>query len=327
MAKAVTATKLNKDNRLKNFPVSYFSVIMGLAGYAIVWEKAVELLNLPQSIPLSLVYMTLVSFTVLAITYSLKCAIYLEEVKKEFKHPVKINFFPTISISLLLLSIAFLPFNPVVSKYFWIVGVLLHFIFTLTIISSWMHHEHFKIVHLNPAWFIPAVGNILVPVAGTTHFTPELSWFFFSIGLFFWIILMVIFFYRIFFHELLSEKFLPTLFILIAPPAVGFISYFKLTGGVDNFSKILYYFAIFLVILLLSQIKIFSRLSYYLSWWAYSFPLAAAGIATSIMYRQTSLIAYKYIFIFLLTLLSLLIALLLARTFYAIAKKQICIEE
>jgi tellurite resistance protein len=313
--------------RLENFPISFFSVIMGLSGFAIAWEKAVELFHFHYIISYSMAYTALTLFIIMGIAYITKALLYSSEIRKELAHPIKINFFPTISISLVLLSIVFLPLDLVASRYFWVAGTLLHFIFTLVIINSWMHHDRFKINHMNPAWFIPAVGNILIPIAGTAHFPAEISWFFFSFGLFFWIILLVIFFYRIFFHESITEKFLPTLFILIAPPAVGFISYFKLTGQIDNFSKILYYFAIFLTILMLSQIKIFIKIKYYLSWWAYSFPLAAVAIATALMYNQSSIIGFKYGFIFLLLLLTALIFLLIIKTMTATLKKQICIEE
>jgi tellurite resistance protein len=118
---------------------------------------------------------------------------------------------------------------------------------------------------MNPAWFIPAVGNILVPIVGIIHAPAEISWFFYSIGFFFWIILLIIFFNRIIFHSPLPEKLLPTLFILIAPPAVGFVSLVKLTGEVGDFSKILYYFGLFLTLLLMFQFNIFKKIKFYLS--------------------------------------------------------------
>jgi tellurite resistance protein len=190
-----------------------------------------------------------------------------------------------------------------------------------------MHHDKFKITHLNPSWFIPAVGNILVPIAGTTHFTPELSWFYFSVGLFFWVILLVAFFYRIIFHESMTEKLLPTLFILIAPPAVGFISYYKLTGEINEFSRVLYYFSVFITILLMAQIKVFSKIKYYLSWWAYSFPLASVSIASALMYHESHFVCFKYLFLVLLMLLTMLILILTLRTVAAIARKEICLAE
>lgn len=315
------------QKRVGNFPVSFFSVVMGLAGFVIALQKAADIFHLAENIGLSVLFLSIGVFIMILTIYLFKVLFYFDEVREEFDHPTKINFFPTISISLLLLSVALLPVNSEISKYLWGCGAVLHLFFTIFIVSIWMHHDKFKITHLNPSWFIPAVGNILVPVAGTAHFTPELSWFFFSFGLFFWMILLVVFFYRIFFHESLTAKLLPTLFILIAPPAVGFISYFKLTGEINDFSRILYYFSVFLTILLFSQVKVFSKIKYYLSWWAYSFPLASVSIASALMYHETRAVFFMYLFLVLLVLLTLLIVLLMLRTVTAIARKEICLED
>jgi len=54
-----------------------------------------------------------------------------------------------------------------------------------------------------------------------THAPADVSWFFFSLGLFFWPVLTAILFYRLIFHGSLPERFMPLCFIFIAPPAVG----------------------------------------------------------------------------------------------------------
>ena len=48
-----------------------------------------------------------------------------------------------------------------------------------------------------------------------------------------------------------NPNLLPTMFIMIAPPAVGFISYLNLVPDLDNFARVLYYSALFLTLLLL----------------------------------------------------------------------------
>ena len=89
--------------------------------------------------------------------------------------------------------------------------------------SSWIHHTHFEVHHLNPAWFIPVVvatssfrwSGALRPV--------EISWFLqHRPG-----VLMIpptVVMYRLFFHAPLALRLTPTLFILLAPPSVGFIA-------------------------------------------------------------------------------------------------------
>ena len=97
--------------------------------------------------------------------------------------------------------------------------------------------------HSNPAWFIPIVGNLVVPVGGVGIFSNEILMFYFSIGIFFWIIMLSIILNRIIFHKQFAAKFMPTLFILIAPPSVGLLAYFKMFQTLDLFAVILYSFA------------------------------------------------------------------------------------
>jgi tellurite resistance protein len=312
--------------RLKNFPISWFSIIMGLAGFAIAWAKTEKLLSLNIRISPWLLGLTIVLAGLLAAIYLVKWAKYPAEVVAEAKHPVKMAFVPTISISLILLSIATLHSATHTSFWLWSVGTVLHLILTLYVLSSWIHHDKYEIQHLNPAWFIPVVGNILVPIAGVHHAPVEISWFFFSAGLFFWPVLTAILFNRLIFHASMPARLMPTLFIFIAPPGVGFISYIDLVGGVDAFAMVLYSVGLFFTLLLATQIVYFSKLRFFLSWWAYSFPLAAITIATLAMAELTGLSFYFALAAALLAILSLLIVGLLARTLLAVFRREICVE-
>jgi len=313
------------NNRLVNFPVSFFSSVMGLAGLTIAWQRAERLFGV--NVSAWLLALTIGVFLVLAGFYAAKWLRHPQAVAKEFQHPVRLNFFPTLSISLLLLSVAFLPHSIALSLYLWVGGASLHLLFTLVVMSIWIHHTKFEITHINPAWFIPVVGNIIVPIAGTAHGFVEISWFFFSIGLVFWLVLLTLVFYRVIFHAPLPQRLVPTLFILIAPPAVGFISYAELTSSLDPFARVLYYVALFLTVLLAAQVRLFARLKFALSWWAYSFPLAAMTLATLRMQRMSGVEGFVDIGQVLLAALTLIIAGLAALTVRAIFRREICVEE
>jgi len=246
---------------------------------------------------------------------------------QELNHPIKLNFLATISISLILLSIASLHLAPEVSRWLWLLGAGLHFAITLYVMNAWIHHEHFEVHHINPAWFIPVVGNVLVPIAGMPLGYPEISWFYFSIGILFWLVLLTIIFYRVLFHQPLPGKLMPTFFILIAPPAVGFIAYVKLTGELDAFARVLYYSGLFLTLMLLSQARRFVRLEFFLSWWAYSFPLAAITVATLLMYELTGRSVFQFAGALLAGLVTLVIGYLLYRTLRAIGAHRVCVPE
>lgn len=312
--------------RLKNFPISWFAMIMGLTGFSMAWNRAEVVFDTGICVSSVLLGLAGTLFVVLTLAFAAKIVQYPQEVLGEIRHPVKLAFVPTFSISLLLLSAATLHSAPALSFWLWSAGAALHLGLTLYVLSSWIHHTKYEIAHLNPAWFIPVVGNILVPVAGVHHASLEISWFFFSLGLFFWPVLTAILFYRLIFHGSLPERFMPTLFVFIAPPAVGFISWFNLTGGVDAFARVLYFTGLFFTLLLLVQFNYFRRLKFFLSWWAYSFPVAAITIASLIMAQETGLALYTWLSGGLLTLLTLLIALLLGRTLLAVIRREICVE-
>ena len=124
---------MKKDFRLKNFPISFFSIIMGLSGFTISLQKGAELININKTFSNISLGLTMAIFVILIFIYLQKIIKYPKIVKDEFYHPIKINFFPTFSISLLLLSIAFLPVNLLTSKYLWATGTVLHLFFSLKI--------------------------------------------------------------------------------------------------------------------------------------------------------------------------------------------------
>jgi len=319
--------------RLQYFPISFFAAVLGMTGTTIALQRAERFLGLPPGLSGILLVVSIAIFLVITVLYALKAARFPDAVKREFAHPVKINFFPTISISLLLFAIAFLRLNSDLSRVLWIVGAAIHLVFTIVILSAWKQRTTFQIQHANPVWFIPVVGNIIVPIAGVEHAPAEVSWFFFSIGLIFWLVLLTVVLYRVIFYQPLAERLMPTLFILVAPPAIGFVSYLRLMeqeGGapaLDGFARILYYVALFIFLLLLAQPHQFVRLPFYISWWAYLFPTAAITIATILMASRTNMLFFQVLAYVLLAGLGALILMLLFRTAAAIVQRRICVEE
>lgn len=315
-------------SRLQNLPIAWFAMIMGLGGLTVAWHKTETLLAMPIAFSPWLLAVSTGLFAILCLLHLLKIVRHRAAALKEWGHPVKMHFVPTFSIALILLSIAWLPYSAAYSKLLWLIGVSVHLLLTFHVVTQWMHQSKFEIVHLNPAWFIPVVGNILVPIAGVVHAPLDVSWFFFAVGLLFWPPLLSIVLYRVIFHGSLPERLMPTLFILIAPPAVAFLSYLRLTGGeVDVFALFLYFAALFFTLLLFFQLGWFMRLRFFLSWWAYSFPLAAITLATLSLYEHTGGLVYLRMGGILLGVATVVILGLCIRTAVAVARREICVEE
>lgn len=312
---------------LSFFPIQLFAVVMGISGLTIVFAKAYHTLGFSYYIYEVLLYIDTIVFLGIFITYMAKIALYNDDVKKEFTHPIKSSFVATISISFLLVSIAYYDYAPNLSIALWYIGAPLQLYFTLKILNFWINNP-FKEVHSNPAWFIPIIGNVLVPIIGVDAAPLYISIFFFAFGMFFWIVLFTMVMYRIIFHHPMAKKLIPTLFIFIAPPAIGFISYFKITyGSIDMVSMSLYFLALLTFFILLFMIKKFDTKEFFVSWWAYTFPLAALSIATIMLtnvFQTTLLVIGSYILILLTTFVVLFVG---YRTILEIRKEKICIEE
>ena len=313
--------------RLRHFPIGFFSVVMGLAGFTIALERAEQVLGLPAGGGAAMLAVTAAAFAIIATLYLAKLMLHRGEVARELAHPVKLSFFPAYSISLLLLSIAVHETSPGASEALFAIGAPIQLALTLFVLSRWILRTGIEVQHSNPSWFIPVVGNILVPVAAMNHGLVEVSWFFFSVGLVFWIVLLTLVMNRVIFHAPLPEKLVPTLFILIAPPAVGFIAYVKMTGDIDGFARILYNTALFFGLLVLAMHRRFLGLRFYLSWWAYSFPVAALAIASMLMFHRRGLAFHAAASWVLLAALAAIVALLAFRTAMAMRAREICLEE
>ena len=320
-------TQAVSHSRLEHFPNAFFAMVMGLAGFTLAAERLEKSLEVTHSASLLLLLATIVVFAILLALYAMKALRYPHMVQWEWNHPVRMCFFPAASIGFILVGTAMGPFSEIFSMGLWGFGASLHLIGTLAVLSTWISHRNFEMMHLNPAWFIPVVGNIIVPIAASRFGFVELGWFFFSVGVVFWIVLLTLVFNRLVFHNPLPERLLPTLMILIAPPAVGFIAYVSMTGILDPFARILFNTGIFFFLIIVIQIPKLAKIGFAMSWWAYSFPMAALTISTLLYAEKAQSDLHRIAGIGLFGLLILVIAGLLYRTAKAIANNQVCKPE
>jgi tellurite resistance protein len=308
---------------LAHFPITVFGMTMGVFGLALAL-RAGGFGALSQAAGAIGAVLLL---GLLAI-YALKAVRYPAQVGGEWNHPVRLSFFPAANISVLLLSLLLQDVSPGLSAVLWIGGAAVQAVLTVVIVSAWISHRPFAHPTLSPAWFIPAVANVIVPLGGVHLGLPEVSWYFFSVGLLFWLVLLTLVFNRLVFHDPLPGKLRPTLVILIAPPSVALLAWFELNGGqVDAMAQILLNLALFFAALVAVQVPALLRLPFAMSFWALSFPLAAL---TTALFRHAALSGvepYRLVALGLLGLLAFTILALGLRTIRAARAGEICVPE
>ncbi|OWU86819.1 C4-dicarboxylate ABC transporter [Oceanicola sp. 22II-s10i] len=321
------AAEIAHESGLQHYPVSFFAVSMGLAGLTLALHAGEAARGWSGQLSGIAGVATVLVFAAIALGYLAKAMLYPQAVRAEWHHPVRLAFFPAISISLLLIAAVAVGRDMAIAPVIWMLGAAGQFVLTLAVVSGWIGTRAFQQGALNPAWFIPAVGNVIAPLAGVPLGFVELSWYFFSVGVLFWIVLLTLVMNRMIFHDPLPGRLQPTLVILIAPPAVAFVAWLRLTGEVDAFARILVNGAWFFALVVATQVPKLMRLPFALSFWALSFPLAALTVATLTYGARIGSTAHEAAGLVLLGLLVLVIAGLVLRTLRAMSRGEICVPE
>lgn len=315
------------QSRIAHYPVTFFAIGMGMMGLTLALRSAEHAFARGNTVSTAVLLLSVAMLVGVAIGYGVKAARHPAEVRAEWNHPVRIAFFPAISISLLLLAAALFDLMPGVAHVVWLVGAALQGGLALAVIGAWIGHRAFQPGQLSPAWFIPAVGNVIVPLAGARLGYTEISWLFFSGGLIFWLVLLTLVINRLMFHDPLPGKMVPTLMILIAPPAVAFTAWLRLSGEVGPFGHFLLSVAYVFALIVATQLPKFRTMPFALSWWALSFPLAALTIASFGYAEVADSAAHHLIGAGLLVLLLAVVTGLILRTALAIRAGGICLPE
>ncbi|MBB3221291.1 SLAC1 anion channel family protein [Pseudoduganella umbonata] len=307
-------------------PVALFGAVMGLAGLALAWRSAHAQLGAPAWIGIGLGWLAMLAFVAVTAAYGIKALTAFGAVQAEFNHPVAGNMFGTPLISVLLLPMLLADASLPLARALWAAGAVGMTVFAWFIVSRWMRGAQ-EPVHATPAWIVPVVGMLDVPLA-----LPALHWpglhgvamFALGVGLFFALPLLTLILSRLMFQEPMPEPLRPSLMIMVAPFAVGFSSYASTTGRVDEFATALYMLMLFMLAVLLGRLRNLPRCSpFRVSWWAVSFPLAASATATLRYAGHAQDVYTNGIAMLMLGIATVVIAGLLLRTLAEIARGEL----
>jgi tellurite resistance protein len=76
----------------KNFPIAFFSVVMGEAGTTIAWKRAEAILGLESHISMMLLWSSIAIFPAILFICLIKIFKYPREIRKEFQNITKLSF-------------------------------------------------------------------------------------------------------------------------------------------------------------------------------------------------------------------------------------------
>ena len=265
---------------VRNLPVNLFASVMGFSGLALAWRLAHESLGVPAIVGEAIGAFALGVFVLIAVGYLAKLVRHPQAVQAEFHHPVAGNFFGTIAISILLLSAVIAPYSAPLAHLAWTVGLLATFALSFVGLSRLLKGQVDASLAV-PAWIIPGVATLDIPVTGAhmpMAWAAEANLAASAIGVVLALVLFTMIIGRLVHRDPLAPAMEPSLMILVAPFAVGFLAYTNIVGEIDRFASLLFYFGLFMFAVVAP--KVFRRgASFAPGWWAIGFPMAALANA------------------------------------------------
>lgn len=308
---------LSRHTSLRHLPVNLFASVMGIAGLSIAWRQASQAFGVSPLMAEAAGIAALVVFVVLALSYLAKALRHPDAVLGEYRHPVAGNFFGTITIAILLLSSVIAPLSAPLAEAVWTLGAILTVALSFVIASRLLKGK-IDAAHAVPAWFIPGVATLDIAVTGGAMPMPwahEVNLFALAVGTMIALLFFTMIMSRMIHHEPLPASMVPSLLILMAPFAVGFLAYTSFTQRIDAFAGLLFYFGLFIFLALAP--KVFRRgIPFASGWWAISFPMAALASAALKYAAFVQAWPITAIAILLLALLTLAIAVLFVKTLH-----------
>ncbi|XP_068636119.1 guard cell S-type anion channel SLAC1 [Aristolochia californica] len=283
---------LPKDEKwpfLLRFPIGCFGICLGLSSQSILWRTlasspATQFLHITPIINLVLWLLALAVLLSVSLTYALKCGFYLEAVRREYYHPVRINFFFAPWIVCLFLAIGVPPalvahdrLHPAV----WCIFMTPIFFLELKIYGQWLSGGRRRLSKVaNPSSHLSVVGNFVGAILACKVGWKEPAKFLWAVGFAHYLVVFVTLYQRLPSSEALPKELHPVYSMFIAAPSAASIAWEAIYGEFDGLSRTCYFIALFLYISLVVRLNFFWGFKFSVAWWSYTFPMTTASLAT-----------------------------------------------
>ncbi|KAL6958796.1 S-type anion channel slah3 [Sarracenia purpurea var. burkii] len=244
---------------LLRYPISSFGICLGISSQAIMWKNlatsaSTKFLHVSLDVNLIMWCISVALVAIVSFIYMLKGIFYFEAVRREYYHPIRINFFFAPWIALLFLAIGVPPsLAQNLHAALWYILMAPIFFLELKIYGQWMSGGQRRLSKVaNPSNHLSIVGNFVGALLGASMGLREGPIFFFAVGLAHYIVLFVTLYQRLPTNETLPKELHPVFFLFVAAPSVASMAWTNIQGSFDYGSRIAYFIALFLYLSLVS---------------------------------------------------------------------------
>lgn len=255
---------------LLRFPISAFGICLGVSSQAILWKTlaispSTKFLNISPAINHALWFIAIAVLAAFSFIYILKIIFYFEAVRREYYHPIRVNYFfaPWVACLFLALGLPLYIIPQPLPKFIWYVLMAPIFGLELKIYGQWMSGGKRRLSQVaNPSNQLAIAGNFVGALLGASMGLSEGPLFFFAVGLAHYIVLFVTLYQRLPTNETLPKELHPVFFLFVAPPSVASMAWATIQGEFGYGSRISYFTALFLYASLAIRLNFFRGFRY-----------------------------------------------------------------
>lgn len=269
---------MSAESGLRHLPLALFAAPMGLGALGFAWREARATLGAPWWIGEALLLLCALLWAGLAALHAARILRHPDAFAADMRHPVRVCFAAAATIGVFLVVGFLAPHAPRFAAALWFAGVAGQLAVAAWVVRGLISAPRDP-AGITPALLLPLVGNILAPLPGAKLGFVGPAWMMFGVGALLWAALHPLLLSRLATGPALPPRLLPTVCILLAPPAVGSLSLAALTGGFWAVPLAVLGFGAFLALVLLTMLPAFLCLPFGVSAWAFTFPTGTFAAA------------------------------------------------
>jgi len=257
-------------------PLNTFAMALGLTGVAATWSAASTVAHVPGPIAQAFWGLSALVTIWLLTAHTVRGARSGASLRAQLRDPVQGPLAVIVPLVGMLIGVDVLPWLPVVGSTVVIVSMIVAALYAGWLMSTWMTGR-IDLGAIHGGYILPPVaGGFITASAADALGLQGLGWAAFGVGCLFWVIMTTLLLVRIASRPPLPEPLVPTLAVLMAPPAVGGLALFALTDRVSSPLSLAFAgLAAILVIAQLAALPHYRRLPFTLGFWSFTFPVAA----------------------------------------------------
>lgn len=310
LAHAAPATHVRK-----RVPLTTLAIPLGLAGLAQVWSVATSALGAPFELGQAF-------WLIAAIAWIWTLAVHLhrgtrtdQPLSHQLTHFAQGPLAAILPIAAMLLGAGLHRTIPLAGTVLTLVSLAAAAAFAAWILSFWMRGE-MPLESVHGGYFLPISAAGLV--GALTAAETGLDWLAvgsFAVGIFFWLVISVFFFLRLALRPTMPAPLVPTLAIMIAPPAVASAAWLMISGGRPNhLFEGLSAMTAFMVLIQVMLLPRYRALPFSLGFWSFTFPVASVAALAITWLHLLQPFAWQAITIGVLAAVTILVVLIAAKS-------------